>query len=57
MCYDPAVEHTPHHGEDAGVSRRTDLLVALVLALAVFVLDQGLKAIVQGAMSPGRASP
>jgi signal peptidase II len=57
MCYDPAVEHTPHHGEDAGVSRRTDLLVALVLALAVFVLDQGLKAIVQGAMSPGESIP
>jgi signal peptidase II len=51
------VEHTPHHGEDAGVSRRTDLLVALVLALVVFVLDQGLKALVQGAMSPGESIP
>jgi signal peptidase II len=39
------------------VSRRTDLLVALVLALAVFVLDQGLKAIVQGAMRPGESIP
>jgi len=47
------VEHTPHHGEETGVSRRTDLLVALGLALAVFVLDQGLKAIVQGSMRPG----
>lgn len=55
MCYDPAVEHTPHHGEDTGVSRKTELLVALALALAVFVLDQGLKAIVQGAMSPGES--
>jgi signal peptidase II len=51
------VEHTPHHREDAGVSRKTELLVALVLALAVFVLDQGLKAIVQGAMSPGESIP
>jgi signal peptidase II len=57
VCYDPAVEHTPHHGENVGVSRKTDLLVALVLALAVFVLDQGLKAIVQGAMSPGESIP
>ncbi|MFL5992633.1 MAG: signal peptidase II [Rubrobacteraceae bacterium] len=39
------------------MSRKTDLLVALVLALAVFVLDQGLKAIVQGAMSPGESIP
>jgi signal peptidase II len=39
------------------MSRRTDLLVALVLALAVFVLDQGLKAIVQGAMRPGESIP
>jgi signal peptidase II len=51
------VEHTPHHEEETGVSRRTDLLVALVLALAVFVLDQGLKAIVQGAMRPGESIP
>ena len=39
------------------MSRKTELLVALVLALAVFVLDQGLKAIVQGAMSPGESIP
>ena len=37
------------------MSRRTDLLVALGLALAVFVLDQGLKAIVQGSMRPGES--
>jgi signal peptidase II len=51
------VEHTPHHEEETGVSRRTDLLVALGLALAVFVIDQGLKAIVQGAMRPGESIP
>jgi signal peptidase II len=51
------VEHTPHHGEKTGVSRRTDPLVALGLALAVFVLDQGLKAIVQGSMRPGESIP
>ena len=39
------------------MSRKPELLVALVLALAVFVLDQGLKAIVQGAMSPGESIP
>lgn len=39
------------------MSRKTELLVALVLALAVFVLDQGLKAIVQDAMSPGESIP
>jgi signal peptidase II len=57
VCYDPAVEHTPHHEEETGVSRRTDLLIALGLALAIFVLDQGLKAIVQGTMSPGESIP
>ena len=39
------------------MSRKPELLVALVLALAVFVLDQGLKAIVQGVMSPGESIP
>ena len=39
------------------MSRKPELLVALVLALAIFVLDQGLKAIVQGAMSPGESIP
>jgi signal peptidase II len=51
------VKHTSHHGEETGVSRRTDLLVALGLALAVFVLDQGLKAIVQGSMRLGESIP
>jgi signal peptidase II len=52
-----AVEHTPHHGEDAGESRRTDLLVALGLALAVFVLDQGLKSVVEASMRAGESIP
>jgi signal peptidase II len=34
-----------------------ELLVAFGLALAVFVLDQGLKALVEGAMSPGESIP
>jgi signal peptidase II len=50
-----AVEHTPHHGEDAGASRRADLLVALGLALAVFVLDQGLKSVVEASMRAGES--
>jgi signal peptidase II len=50
-----AVEHTPHHGEDAGASRRTDLLVALGLALAVFVLDQALKSVVEASMRAGES--
>ena len=48
----PAVEDPSHHKEDAGASRRADSLVALGLAVAVFVLDQGLKAIVRGTMRP-----
>ena len=52
-----AVEHTPHHGEDAGASRRTDLLVALGLALAVFVLDQGIKSVVEASMRAGESIP
>jgi signal peptidase II len=52
-----AVEHTPHHGEDAGASRRTDLLVALGLALAVFVLDQGVKSVVEASMRAGESIP
>ncbi|MCA1688452.1 MAG: signal peptidase II, partial [Actinobacteria bacterium] len=46
-------EDLPRHKEH--VSRRTGLLVALGLALAVFILDQGLKALVEGAMSPGES--
>ena len=36
-------------------SRRTGLLVALALALAVFLLDQGLKTLVEGSMRPGES--
>lgn len=58
MCYDPVVEHTPHHGEEhSGAGRRADLLVALGLALAVFVLDQGIKAIVEASMRAGESIP
>jgi signal peptidase II len=48
-----AVEDLPRHKEHTG--RTTGLLVALGLALAVFVLDQGLKATVEGAMRPGES--
>ncbi|MDQ2671252.1 MAG: signal peptidase II [Actinomycetota bacterium] len=37
------------------MSRRTGLLFALALALAVFVVDQGLKAIVEGSMRVGES--
>jgi signal peptidase II len=46
------VEDIPSHKEQ---SRRTGLLVALGLALAVFLLDQGTKALVEGAMRPGES--
>jgi len=49
----PAVETPPHHKENAG----TALLTALGLALAVFVLDQGLKALVEGSIRPGESIP
>jgi signal peptidase II len=51
------VEHTPRHREDAGASRKADLLVALVLALAVFVLDQGVKSVVEASMRVGESIP
>ena len=51
----PAVEDPSHHKEDAGASRRADSLVALGLAVAVFALDQGLKAIVRRAIPPGES--
>jgi signal peptidase II len=51
----PAVDNPPHHKENAGTNRRTGLLMALGLALAVFVLDQGLKALVEGSMHPGES--
>ena len=55
MCYDPAVKHTLHQGEESGTGRRADLLVALGLALAVFVLDQGVKSIVEASMRAGES--
>jgi signal peptidase II len=51
----PVVEDPSHPKEHAWASRRADSLVALGLAAAVFVLDQGLKAIVKGAMRPGES--
>jgi signal peptidase II len=49
------VEDSPRHKEQIGISRRTGLLTALVLALAVFLLDQGLKALVENSMRPGES--
>jgi signal peptidase II len=49
----PAVEDPPRHKEQG--RRRTGLLVALGLALAVFVLDQGLKTLVESSMRPGQS--
>jgi signal peptidase II len=46
----PAVEDSPRHKE-----QRTGLLVALGLALGVFLLDQGTKALVEGSMGPGES--
>jgi signal peptidase II len=37
------------------MTRRTGLLFALTLALAVFVVDQGIKAIVEGSMRVGES--
>jgi signal peptidase II len=53
----PAVEDPLPHKENSGTSRRTGLLIALGLALGVFVLDQGLKALVEGSMRPGESIP
>jgi signal peptidase II len=49
-----AVEDPPRHKEQ-GRRRRTGLLAALGLALAIFVLDQGLKTLVEGSMRPGQS--
>jgi signal peptidase II len=49
------VKNPPPHKEHAAASSRTGLLAALALALAVFVLDQGLKAFVEDSMSPGES--
>jgi signal peptidase II len=51
------VENPPRHKEHAAASRRTDLLVALGLAVAVFILDQSLKAVVEVSMRPGEGIP
>jgi signal peptidase II len=51
------VENPPPHKEHAAASRRTDLLVALGLAVAVFILDQSLKAVVEVSMRPGEGIP
>jgi signal peptidase II len=51
------VENHLHHKEHAATSRRSGLLVALGLALAVFILDQGLKSLVEGSMRPGESAP
>jgi signal peptidase II len=53
----PVVENPPHHKENPAASRLTGLLAALGLALAVFVLDQGLKSLVEGSMRPGESIP
>ncbi len=51
------MENPPRHKEHATASRRTDLLVALGLAVAVFILDQSLKAVVEVSMRPGEGIP
>ena len=48
----PAVEDSPRHKE-----QRTGLLVALGLALGVFLLDQGTKALVEASIRPGESIP
>ncbi len=52
-----AVEHTPPQEEETGTSRRTDLALALGLALAIFVLDQVLKSVVEASMRLGESLP
>ena len=51
------MENPLRHKERAAPSRRRGLLAALGVALAVFVLDQGTKALVEGSMSPGESIP
>ena len=51
------MEHTPHRGKESRAGRRVDLLVALGLALAVFILDQGLKSVVEASMRLGESMP
>jgi signal peptidase II len=49
------VEPASRHEEAVGTSRLRDLLVALGLALAVFLLDRVLKALVEGSMRLGES--
>ena len=51
------MEHSPQRGKESRAGRRTDLLVALGLALAVFVLDQGLKSVVEASIRAGESIP
>ncbi len=51
------MENPPRHKEHAATSRRRELLLALGLAVAVFVLDQGTKALVEGSIRPGESIP
>ena len=51
------MEHTPHRGKVSRAGRWADLLVALGLALAVFVLDQGLKSVVEASIRAGESIP
>jgi signal peptidase II len=54
----PVVENPPRDKEHAPAARRRrDILIALGLALAVFILDQSLKAVVEGSMRPGESIP
>ena len=51
------MEDPSRHKEHAATSRRSGLLGALGLALVVFILDQGTKALVEGSMRPGESIP
>ena len=51
------MEHTPHRDKVSRAGRWADLLVALGLALAVFILDQGLKSVVETSIRAGESIP
>ena len=51
------MEHTPHRDKVSRAGRWADLLVALGLALAVFILDQGLKSVVEASIRAGESIP
>ncbi|QIN79792.1 signal peptidase II [Rubrobacter marinus] len=64
LCYDQRGRESTSRahprlvpGAPPPVSRRTALLGALVLALAVFAVDQGLKRLVEGSMRLGESIP